>query len=130
MSPLERQLAGAFEAAHSAARSELGFGMPLLLRMVAESGPTEAARRILIQASETSTKLLLRRRLDLSVEAIVLREEFRQLFDEDELCLASERLLASNGPVAGVEPDVDEDLAAWAQFARKARDQWASENPY
>lgn len=129
MSPLETRLAGAFQEAHTVARSQLGFGMAGLLGMVADSGPTEAARRIVRQPTEIFAKLFEHRRLDLSVEAIVLRAEFRPLFTNDERRLASERLRDSNFDLSEVGDD-DEEMEDWAMLARKARDQWDRENSY
>ena len=102
--------------------------MPALLQMVEESGPTGAARRILPHATDIYTELFTRGRLDLSVEAIVLREEFRTLFSDDELRLAGERLRESNFGTTAVEDDGDRE--AWAKLARKGRDDWTRENPY
>jgi len=128
MDQLERKLRGAFEGAHANAISDLGFGMPALVRMVAESGPTGAARKILPHVTDMFTKLYFHGRLDLSVEAIVLRDEFRPLFTEDELSLASSRLRESNYEATAVEDRREQE--AWAKLARKGRDQWARENPY
>ena len=128
MNQLESELRGAFRDAHATARSELGFGMPVLIQMVAESGPTDAARRILPQVTDMFTKLFMRGRLDLSVEAIVLREKFRPLFTDDELRLASDRLRESNYQLTEVEDRRERE--AWAELARKARSQWAQENSY
>ena len=128
MNQLERQLRGAFNDAHTTAISELGFGMPKLMQMVTAAGPTDAARKILPQVTDMFTKLFTHRRLDLSVEAIVLRETFRPLFTEDELRLASERLRESNFQIT--EHEDRREREAWAELARKARGQWAEENPY
>jgi hypothetical protein len=129
MSPLEARLAGAFQEAHTVAGSQLGFGMATLLGMVADSGPTEAARRIVRQPSKVFTKLSEHRRLDLSVEAIVLRAEFRPLFTDDELRLASERLRAANFELPELDGDARE-MEDWARLARKAQEQWDRENPW
>ena len=128
MNTLERELKGAFQDAHSTAKSDLGFGMPMLLKMVGERGPTDAARRILPQLTDMFTKLFERNRLDLSVEAIILREAFRPLFTEDELRLASDRLRASSYPLA--EDEDRRDQESWAELGRKARSEWAQENAY
>ena len=59
---------------------------------------------------------------------IVLREKFRPLFTDDELRLASDRLRESNYQLTEVEDRRERE--AWAELARKARSQWAQENPY
>ena len=128
MNHLERHLRGAFEDAHAVAQSELGFGMPMLLRMADERGAAQAARATLASEDDTFTKLFMCGRLDISVEAIVLREVFRPLFTDVELQCARERLLASNYEMPEAEDCREHEV--WAKLARKARSQWAAENPY
>jgi hypothetical protein len=62
--------------------------------MVSELGGLETARRLLAkpELSDGFTELYLRDRLDLTVEAHVIKPEFRPLFTADELLVAERRL--------------------------------------
>ena len=55
-----------------------------------------AARKLLWKSGTSNgfERLKAERRLDLSMEALMLRPEFRELFSEAELTRASDRLLA------------------------------------
>lgn len=72
------------------ARSEAGYNPTILLRMVSEHGGVGAAKRLLAapHISDGFAKLWERGRLDLTVEAAVLRPEFAALFTEQELATA------------------------------------------
>lgn len=76
------------------AKAEAGYNATYFLQMLSELGEIETARR-LIMASKPSqgfTVLWEKGRLDLSVEAQVLRPEFAELFTDDELDAARARL--------------------------------------
>jgi hypothetical protein len=72
----------------------LGYNATYFQRMVAELGAVEAARRLLRAEAPADgfTRLWELGRLDLSVEAKVLRPEFAALFSADERRLARRRL--------------------------------------
>lgn len=76
------------------AAAELGYRPTYFLRMVQQRGGPEAARQLLDTPapSEGFTRLWELGRLDLSVEAVVLREEFRLLFTEHQVEVARRRL--------------------------------------
>jgi hypothetical protein len=76
------------------AKSELGYNATYFLRMISERGGLATARSLISSAtvSEGFTALWERKRLDLTVEALVLQEEFAGLFTEDELDMARDRL--------------------------------------
>ncbi len=78
------------------ARSEAGYNATLFLRMVTDHGGLAAARQLLHApaVSQGFTALWERGRLDLTMEALVLREPFPVLFTEDELETARQRLKA------------------------------------
>lgn len=78
------------------ANSEAGYTASYFLRMLGEYGPIETARRLIRspQPSEGFTQLWQRQRLDLTVEAQVIRPEFAELFTEDERDLSRQRLSA------------------------------------
>ena len=77
------------------AKAECDYNATRFLGMVNEDGGLAAAKH-LINAPDISDgfgELWERGRLDLSVEAYALREEFRPLFTEDELAVCRKRLL-------------------------------------
>ena len=78
------------------AKDEAGYVATYFIQMVADRGGLETARHLLQahQTSEGFTALWERQRLDLSVEALVLREPFPSLFTGDELQTARARLEA------------------------------------
>ncbi len=92
----ERAMLGIYEEAKS-----FGYRPTMFRKMVADHGGVETARR-LIRGSSTSgfEKLWENERLDLSVEALILRPEWGMLFTDDERDLARRRLHQFNYPVA------------------------------
>jgi hypothetical protein len=76
------------------AKREAGYNAAYFLQMVEEVGGLEAARRLLRTGSVSSgfSALWEKGRLDLSVEAVVLRDRFAGLFTDDELDIARNRL--------------------------------------
>jgi hypothetical protein len=77
------------------ARMEARYIATRFLHMVSELGGLETARQLLRTGtvSEGFTALWERGRLDLTMERLVLRPEFRSLFSESELDVARRRLL-------------------------------------
>lgn len=77
---------------HAAAR--IGYRASRFLRMVTDHGGLEAAKRLLRAPKEQSglTQLWELRRLDLSVEALVLQERWDTLFSDEERQKARDRL--------------------------------------
>jgi hypothetical protein len=76
------------------AKVEAGYNATIYLRMLSELGPLETARR-LINASTPSdgfVHLWERKRLDLTVAALVLRQSFEGLFSEDDREICRRRL--------------------------------------
>jgi hypothetical protein len=80
---------------------ETGYWAQRFLQSVRRNGGVEAARRLLSkpQPSEGLETLRKIRRLDISVEADVLRPEYAALFTESEREVARERLRAFGYPV-------------------------------
>jgi hypothetical protein len=73
---------------------EAGYNATRFLAMVREHGGLQTAHRLL-SSSDISygfTELWLRGRLDLTVEQLVLRPQYQELFNEAELVRARERL--------------------------------------
>jgi hypothetical protein len=86
MTDLQTEFARAMRDVYARAKSEAGYNATYFLRMLSDHGPVETARRLITstQPSEGFTQLWQRQRLDLTVEAQVLRPEFRELFDDEE----------------------------------------------
>ena len=82
------------QSVYTRARSEAGYNATLFLRMLSEYGPVQTAHRLLAatHVSDGLTALWEKGRLDLTVEAVVLRPEFRGLFTEEEIEIAEGRL--------------------------------------
>ncbi len=83
----------------------LGYPPNFLIQMIQESGPLGACQRILAKPdlSEGFVKLLVLRRPDLTIEAIVLQEEFAKLFTDEERTIARKRLAEVDYFPAGAE---------------------------
>lgn len=94
MQELERRFHSDMVAIHATAKRELHYNASRFLQMVSERGGLEAARQLLhvCTVSEGFTTLWERSRLDLSVEAHVLKPEYTELFTEDERLVARQRL--------------------------------------
>lgn len=94
-----RRVGREFSAAVVAAVAEckkLGYTPSYFLQMVGEFGAVETARRLISAASVSDgfTRLWELGRLDLTVEALALRDEFQPLFSEPECRQARARLAA------------------------------------
>ena len=79
---------------YETAKEECDYNATYFIQMVAEHGGVETARRLL-RAKEPQygfTALWECGRLDLTVEAHVLKPEFAELFSEAERCVARQRL--------------------------------------
>ena len=76
------------------AKVEAGYNATVFLSMLAERGPLETARFLIHtpKPSDGFTALWERGRLDLTVEAHVLQERFRELFTDDERDICRDRL--------------------------------------
>ena len=76
------------------AKAEAGYNATRFLSMVVEHGGLETARYLLhaTTVSEGYTALWKRERLDLTVEAVILRPEWQALFSDVERRIAVNRL--------------------------------------
>jgi hypothetical protein len=76
------------------AKSEVDYTAAFFLGMLSELGPLDTARKLLHApaVSDGFANLWERGRLDLTVEALVLRPEFSPLFTDEELTRARARL--------------------------------------
>lgn len=75
-------------------KDEFGYAPTRFIQMCEESGIIGACKRLLAndKLHEGFTFLWEHKRLDLSVEAIALRPDFRGLFSEEELMRAQSKL--------------------------------------
>ena len=90
----EQSFHAAMVGIYETAKADCRYTATRFIQMVAAEGGLEAAQR-LIHSKEPSdgfTTLWEHRRLDLSVEALVLRSEFESLFSEEERIIARRRL--------------------------------------
>jgi len=77
------------------ALSEVGYKARRFLQMVGEQGGLRAAKALLVSSKHHSKgliRLFEAGRLDLSMEATILDEEWSELFSAKELSIARERL--------------------------------------
>lgn len=98
---IERDFHRAMLGIYQSALVECGYRATRFLQMVNERGGVQAAKDLLRAGgySEGLTALWERGRLDLSMEALVLRKQWSSLFDEDELAVARKRLQERNFPL-------------------------------
>ena len=95
-SDLERRFDKAMFAIYTRAKNEAGYTASRFFTMVTEQGGYEAARTLLHAAtvSDGYTAIWERKRLDLTVEAEILKPKWRDLFSELERDIAKRRLTA------------------------------------
>jgi hypothetical protein len=88
------QLQAALLTAARRAKAEAGYNPTYFLQMLADRGALETARALIAspRPSDGFVRLLELGRLDLSVEAIACRREYRHLFSTAELATAKRRL--------------------------------------
>ncbi len=96
VSMVELQFDQAMLDIYELAGRQTGYWANYFLRSVRKDGGLEAARKLLWKegTSEGFERLKAEHRLDLSMEALMLRPVFRELFSAAELACAEERLLA------------------------------------
>jgi len=96
MNALEQAFHRAMVRVYEDAKRETGYNATRFLQMVSEQGGLSTARQLLHAptVSDGFTALWERGRLDLAVEAVLLRDEFEPLFTEQERELALSRLEA------------------------------------
>src|SRR3989441_3727295 len=91
---LEKRFNEAMLDVYRQAKAEAGYNATRFLGMVTDLGGYETARTLLHSptVSEGYTALWERGRLDLTVEAVILQSEWRELFSELEREIARRRL--------------------------------------
>lgn len=93
-SPIEKEFAERMKAVYERGRSEAGYNASYFVSMLAQYGPQETAHKLLASPaiSDGFAELWERKRLDLTVEAIVVDPKFSELFTPEELEIARKRL--------------------------------------
>ncbi|SEP88043.1 hypothetical protein SAMN04488583_1340 [Mycobacterium sp. 88mf] len=93
-SDIAAEFAQRMKAVYDRGRSEAGYPASYFLSMLAQYGPQDTAHRLLASPaiSDGFAELWERRRLDLTVEAIVIEPQFAELFSEGEIEVARRRL--------------------------------------
>jgi hypothetical protein len=104
MDELDRRFHRAMIGIYETSKRELGYNATRFLQMLSEQGGVATARQLLWSdaPSDGFTTLWSHGRLDLTVEAHVLRSEFERLFSDADRDHARERLKAYGWR----EPDV------------------------
>ncbi len=76
------------------AKKECDYSATLFLRMVNTDGGLQAAKKLIAKSavSDGFSNLAIAGRLDISMEALILREPWTQLFTEQERDIAKKRL--------------------------------------
>jgi hypothetical protein len=94
MGQAERRFHQAMVQIYETAKRELGYNATRFVQMVSHDGGLATARHLLWsdKPSEGFTTLWSHKRLDLTVEAHVLRDEFATLFTDDDRQRARDRL--------------------------------------
>lgn len=94
MGNLEAQFHQAMVDLYVTAKRDCHYNATYFLRMVSEQGGLATAKHLLATdtPSDGFTQLYLCGRLDLTVEAHVIRPEYAELFTPDEIAIANQRL--------------------------------------
>ena len=76
------------------AKKEAGYNATRYYQMVMENDPLDVAKKLIsyVPPSEGFTNLLMAGKLNLTVEALVVKEEYREFFTEEEIRLCKEKL--------------------------------------
>ena len=95
MTDIERKFNVAMREIYETAKKECGYNAVRFMQLVAEKGGVAAAKQLIGTngGTEGFTTLWEHGRLDLSVEAHVLKDEFIELFTEEERKMCRDRLL-------------------------------------
>ena len=95
MTSLEKQFEQDMIDIYTTAKKECGYNASRFLQMLSTKGGLTAAKQLISKPGGTDgfTTLWEHGRLDLSVEAHVLKPEYSVLFSEEELRMCKERLV-------------------------------------
>ena len=95
MTPLEKRFEQDMIEIYATAKKECGYNASRFLQLLSAKGGLAAAKQLISKSGGTDgfTTLWENGRLDLSVEAHVLKPEYAELFTEEERQMCRERLL-------------------------------------
>ena len=95
MTTLEKRFEQDMISIYTTAKKECGYNAVRFMQLVAEKGGVAAAKQLISKNGGTDgfATLWEHGRLDLSVEAHVLKDEYRDLFTDDERKMCRDRLL-------------------------------------
>ena len=94
MEEVKRQFEQDMVNIYKTAKKECGYTATRFLQMIGRQGGLATAKQLITKPGGTDgfATLWEHGRLDLSVEALVLRREYQSLFSEEEKLLCAERL--------------------------------------
>ena len=92
MNQLEMQFHADMVNIYKTAKKDCGYNAARFLQLIANKGGVEAARQLIVKQTDGFSALAEFGRLDLSVEAYVLKPEYVSLFTEEERNVCRERL--------------------------------------
>ena len=94
MEEIKRQFEQDMVNIYKTAKKECGYTATRFLQMIGKQGGLATAKQLIAKPGGTDgfATLWEHGRLDLSVEALVLRSEYQSLFSEEEKLLCEERL--------------------------------------
>ena len=92
MTDLELKFHQEMVSIYKAAKKECGYNAIRFLQLITDKGGVEAARQLIIKQTSGFSALVEFNRLDLSVEACILKPEYALLFTESERDICRERL--------------------------------------
>lgn len=90
---LERDFDLAMMRLYEDAKSQAHYNATRFFAMLDEHGGIETARRLLPSMSDGFVELWKRKRLDLTMEALIAQPRWRELFSDQERATARRRLL-------------------------------------
>lgn len=95
MTLLENKFNEDMKSIYFTAKKELGYNAARFMQLVAQKGGLQAAKILIAKDGGTYGFEVLweHRRLDLSVEAHVLKPEYTELFTDEEKAMCRERLM-------------------------------------
>ena len=101
---LERKFDAAMMSIYQCALSEANYRATRFHQMLCDNKGIETARILLHNqnVSDGYTALWERGRLDLTVEALILKEEWKELFTDDERQIAANRLTKYGYTLSGI----------------------------
>ena len=98
MTPLEEQFNREMKSVYILAKSECGYNATYFLKMLSELGGVKTAKKLLRSSNVQGgfAELLQCGRKDITMEARVIKPDYVSLFTEEEINIATERLLQYN----------------------------------